>query len=59
MEGLYDIVYLLTKTVNDDEVLPKVKQHLSADGVSVVMQNGFGEIYLFLMAPIVSAPLIP
>lgn len=43
MEGLYDIVYLLTKSVNDDEVLTKVKQHLSADGVVVVMQNGLPE----------------
>lgn len=43
MEGLYDIVYLLTKSVNDNVVLPKIKQHLSADGVVVVMQNGLPE----------------
>lgn len=43
MEGEYDIVYLLTKTVNNKEVLPKVKQHLKPDGVVVVMQNGLPE----------------
>lgn len=43
MEGLYDIIFLLTKQQKNHEVVTFLKDHLADDGVIVTLQNGLPE----------------
>ena len=43
MEGLYDIIFLLTKQQQNTEVVTFLKGHLADDGVIVTLQNGLPE----------------
>ena len=43
MEGPYDVVFLMTKQLNNPEVCAFLKPLLAADGVVVTMQNGIPE----------------
>lgn len=44
MNGLYDVIFLLTKQQNNKEVVMFLKNHLKEDGVLVTGQNGIPEI---------------
>jgi 2-dehydropantoate 2-reductase len=43
MEGVYDLVFLLTKQTANGVVLAKLKKHLAADGTVCTLQNGVPE----------------
>ena len=43
MEGPYDVIILLTKQLNNPEVVNLLKPMLSSDGVIVTLQNGIPE----------------
>ncbi|MBR6348251.1 MAG: 2-dehydropantoate 2-reductase [Spirochaetales bacterium] len=43
MECLYDIIFLLTKTLNNRETVSFLEPHLEKDGVLCTMQNGLPE----------------
>ena len=43
MEGLYDIIFLMTKQQHNPEVVTFLKDFLSEDGVIVTLQNGLPE----------------
>lgn len=43
MVGRYDIIILLTKQLQNKEVVTMLKDHLADDGVIVTLQNGFPE----------------
>ena len=43
MEGTYDVILLLTKQLQNDEVVTMLKDYLAADGVIVTLQNGLPE----------------
>ncbi len=43
MEGLYDIIFLLTKQQQNREVVTFLKEHLADDGVIVTLQIGLPE----------------
>jgi 2-dehydropantoate 2-reductase len=43
MEGVYDVVFLLTKQTVNDIVLPKLKERLAADSTVCTLQNGVPE----------------
>ena len=43
MGGLYDIIFLMTKQLNNRETVSFLKDYLAADGVIVTLQNGIPE----------------
>lgn len=43
MEGPYDIIFLMTKQLHNNEVVTKLKPLLAEDGVIVTLQNGIPE----------------
>ncbi len=43
MEGFYDIIFLLTKTLNNDETVRFLAPHLADEGVLCIMQTGLPE----------------
>ena len=43
MTGPYDIIFLMTKQLNNREVVTFLKDYLAADGVIVTLQNGIPE----------------
>jgi 2-dehydropantoate 2-reductase len=43
MEGVYDVVYLLTKQTANHVVLPRLSRFLNADSVVCTLQNGIPE----------------
>lgn len=43
MEGIYDIILLLTKQLQNVQVVTMLKDHLAEDGVIVTLQNGLPE----------------
>ncbi|MCH5197788.1 MAG: 2-dehydropantoate 2-reductase [Oscillospiraceae bacterium] len=43
MSGEYDVIFLMTKQLHNEEVLNFLKPMLSADGVIVTLQNGIPE----------------
>ena len=43
LTGEYDIVFLMTKQLNNTETVTMLKDHLTADGLIVTMQNGIPE----------------
>ena len=43
MTGTYDIIFLMTKQLNNREVVTFLKDYLAADGVVVTLQNGIPE----------------
>lgn len=43
MEGVYDIILLLTKQLQNVQVVTMLKDHLAEDGVIVTLQNGLPE----------------
>ncbi|MBQ7750346.1 MAG: ketopantoate reductase family protein [Bacteroidales bacterium] len=43
MEGLYDIIFLMTKQQANAEVVTRLKDFLAPDGVIVTLQNGLPE----------------
>jgi 2-dehydropantoate 2-reductase len=46
MEGIYDLVFLLTKQTVNDAVLGKLKKHLSSNSTVCTLQNGVPEPYV-------------
>ena len=44
MSGEYDIIFLMTKQQQNDEVVTFLKGFLAADGVIVTLQNGLPEL---------------
>lgn len=46
MEGIYDVVFLLTKQTANSEVLPKLLPHLDDDSVVCALQNGIPEPFV-------------
>ncbi len=44
MQGKYDLIFLMTKQLNNKEVVTFLKEHLSENGDICTMQNGFPEI---------------
>lgn len=46
MEGIYDIIFLLTKQTVNDIVLPEIKKHMNADSVLCTLQNGAPEEFV-------------
>lgn len=46
MQGEYDIIFLMTKQLDNAGVAGFLKGHLSADGVVVTLQNGIPELLL-------------
>jgi len=44
MTGTYDILFLLTKQQNNEEVVSSLKPFLAEDGVIVTLQNGIPEL---------------
>jgi len=46
MDGEYDIIFLMTKQLQNKEVVTFLKDHLSADGVIVTLQNGIPELLI-------------
>ena len=46
MNGLYDIVFLMTKQQHNKEVVQKLNSHLAPDGVLVTFQNGLPEMQI-------------
>lgn len=51
IDSKYDIVLLLTKQVFNDDVIPKIKEILSEDGVVVSLQNGVPEQVITKIIP--------
>lgn len=43
MEGVYDVILLLTKQLHNAEVVTMLKDYLAPDGVIVTLQNGLPE----------------
>ena len=43
MEGVYDVIFLMTKQLQNAEVVEFLKPHLAEDGVIVTLQNGLPE----------------
>lgn len=43
MDGKYDIIFLLTKQIDNENVVKMLKSHLNNDGVICTMQNGLPE----------------
>ena len=43
MTGVYDIIFLMTKQLQNKEVVTFLKDHLADDGVIVTLQNGLPE----------------
>lgn len=46
MSGEYDIIFLMTKQQQNDEVVAFLKNFLAADGVIVTLQNGIPELQI-------------
>jgi 2-dehydropantoate 2-reductase len=46
MEGMYDLVFLLTKSTVNGEVLPKLLPHLDESGTVCTLQNGVPEPFV-------------
>lgn len=46
MEGIYDIVFLFTKQLANDEVLPRLLPHLGEDSTVCTLQNGVPEPFV-------------
>ena len=46
MNGLYDIVFLMTKQQHNKEVVQKLNSYLAPDGVLVTFQNGLPEMQI-------------
>lgn len=46
MEGLYDIIFLMTKQQDNRNVVTKLKDFLAEDGVIVTLQNGLPELLI-------------
>ncbi len=46
MEGKYDIIFLMTKQQQNGEVVGRLKEFLSDDGVIVTLQNGIPELQI-------------
>ena len=46
MEGIYDIIFLMTKQQHNKEVVSMLKDYLSPDGVLVTFQNGLPEMQI-------------
>lgn len=44
MSGTYDIIFLMTKQLNNEEVVGMLKNYLAEDGVIVTLQNGIPEL---------------
>lgn len=44
MEGVYDIIFLMTKQQQNAEVVTKLKVYLAEDGVICTLQNGIPEL---------------
>ena len=43
MEGTYDIIFLMTKQLNNQEIVSFLKNHLADGGLVVTLQNGIPE----------------
>ena len=43
MEGVYDVIFLMTKQLQNREVVTRLKDHLAEDGALVTLQNGLPE----------------
>lgn len=43
MEGIYDVIFLLTKQTVNDIVLPEIKKHMNDNSVLCTLQNGAPE----------------
>lgn len=43
MTGIYDVIFLMTKQLNNPETVTMLKDYLSEDGVMVTLQNGIPE----------------
>ena len=43
MSGTYDVIFLMTKQLNNRETVTFLKDHLAEDGVIVTLQNGIPE----------------
>ncbi len=43
MEGLYDVIFLMTKQLDNKAVVTRLKDYLSPEGVLVTLQNGLPE----------------
>ncbi len=46
MNGVYDIIFLMTKQQNNAEVVPMLNEYLASDGVLVTFQNGLPEMQI-------------
>lgn len=46
MDGVYDIIFLMTKQQHNSEVVHKLKDNLASDGVLVTFQNGLPEMQI-------------
>lgn len=44
MNGVYDVIFLMTKQQHNPEVVTMLKEYLAADGALVTFQNGLPEI---------------
>ncbi|WJI90977.1 ketopantoate reductase family protein [Weissella viridescens] len=51
IDGKFDIIFLLTKQVFNDSVVPKIKSILNEDGTLVSLQNGVPEKYILTQLP--------
>jgi len=43
MTGVYDVIFLMTKQLNNRETVPFLRDHLAKDGLIVTFQNGIPE----------------
>ena len=46
MEGVYDVIFLLTKQTVNDIVLPEIEKHMDANSVICTLQNGVPEEFV-------------
>lgn len=46
MEGIYDVIFLMTKQQDNRNVVTKIKDFLAEDGVIVTLQNGLPELLI-------------
>lgn len=46
MEGIYDVIFLMTKQQDNRNVVTKLKDFLAEDGVIVTLQNGLPELLI-------------
>lgn len=46
MEGIYDVIFLMTKQLDNRNVVTKLKGFLAEDGVIVTLQNGLPELLI-------------